>query len=53
MFFFDKHIFLTEVDSDSNKAVHDEIAKNLVQFLRRNSSERIKLLFEVSIVAVT
>ena len=43
-----QHIFQTEVDTSSNKAVHDEIAKNLVQYLRRNSSEKIKMLFDVS-----
>ena len=38
-------MFVTEVDSSKKKAVHDELARLLVQYLRQqNSSTKLKLL---------
>lgn len=43
--FFFQYMFVTEVDSSKKKAVHDELARLLVQYLRQqNGSTKLKLL---------
>ena len=41
-------MFVTEVDSSKKKAVHDELARLLVQYLRQQSSSTKLKLLDVS-----
>ncbi len=42
-------MFVTEVDSSRKKAVHDELASLLVQYIRQPDQAQISALLEVTV----
>ncbi len=42
-------MFVTEVDSSRKKAVHDELARLLVQYIRQPDPVQISAVLEVSV----
>lgn len=45
-----QYMFVTEVDSTRKKAVHDELARLLVQYIRQQGAQQIALLLDVSVI---
>ena len=43
-----QYMFVTEVDSSHKKAVHDELARLLVQYMRSPNNQHLSQLLEVS-----